>query len=63
MTNSIMFFIGLGIVLMYTFFLIRIITKPNNSNNKITQEIVDVLDLDGMGNQGRIPSKKPKNRA
>ena len=26
-------------------------------------EPYDQVDLDGMGNQGRIPDKKPKNRA
>ncbi len=63
MTNSLMFFIGLGIVLVYTFFLLRIILKQHKSEKKVPHSSVDVMDLDGMGNQGRIPTKKAKNRA
>ncbi|MFL2575856.1 MAG: hypothetical protein ACJ0QD_01605 [Flavobacteriaceae bacterium] len=63
MTNSIMFFVGLGIVLVYTFFLIGIISKQNKAVKKQTPLEVDVLDMDGMGNQGRVPTKAAKNRA
>ena len=63
MTNSIMFFIGLGIVLVYTFFLIGIISKQHKSRKKERPAAVDVLDMDGMGNQGRVPDKEVKNRA
>ena len=63
MTNSIMFFMGLGIVLVYTFFLIGIISKQHASRKKERPTAVDVLDMDGMGNQGRVPTKKSKNRA
>ena len=34
--------------------------KNQNENPKLE---VDVEDFDGIGNQGRIPNKKPKNRA
>ena len=34
-------------------------TKRDNSNRFET----DTLDYDGSGNFGRIPNKKPKNRA
>jgi pilus assembly protein TadC len=64
MTNSIMFFVGLGIVVVYTFFLIGIISKQNKAAKKDTPTAVDdVLDMDGMGNQGRVPTKAAKNRA
>ncbi|MAS68753.1 MAG: hypothetical protein CMC43_05420 [Flavobacteriaceae bacterium] len=63
MTNSIMFFIGLGIVLVYTFFLIAIISKQHKAAKKEQAASFDVLDMDGMGNQGRVPTKKAKNRA
>ena len=63
MTNSIMFFVGLVIVLVYTFFLIAIISKQNKAAKKEQAASVDVLDMDGMGNQGRIPTKEAKNRA
>jgi hypothetical protein len=58
-----MFFIGLGIVLVYTFFLIGIISKQHTSRKKERPTAVDVLDMDGMGNQGRVPTKESKNRA
>ena len=58
-----MFFVGLGIVLVYTFFLIGIISKQNKAVKKQTPSKVDVLDMDGMGNQGRVPTKLAKNRA
>ena len=34
-------------------------TKKDNSN----RVEIDTLDYDGSGNFGRIPNKKPKNRA
>ena len=58
-----MFFIGLGIVLVYTFLLIGIISKQHASRKKERHTAVDVLDMDGMGNQGRVPTKESKNRA
>jgi hypothetical protein len=59
-----MFFVGLGIVVVYTFFLIGIISKQNKAAKKDTPTAVDdVLDMDGMGNQGRVPTKAAKNRA
>lgn len=58
-----MFFIGLGIVLVYTFFLIAIISKQQKSVKNERPAAVDVLDMDGMGNQGRVPTKEAKNRA
>lgn len=63
MTNSIMFFVGLGIVVVYAFFLIGIISKQNKGAKKESPTAVDILDMDGMGNQGRVPTKAAKNRA
>jgi hypothetical protein len=60
-----MFFIGLGIVLVYTFFLIGIISKQHASRKKERPTAVDVLDMDGMGNQAKslvrllIPPPQP----
>ena len=56
-----MFFIGLAIFVVYMFFLLSIITKQHNIQKKI--RLNDDNDFDGMGNQGRIPEKKSKNRA
>ncbi len=56
-----MFFIGLVIFVIYMFFLLSIITKQHKIQKKM--RINDDNDFDGMGNQGRVPSKNPKNRA
>jgi len=63
MTNSVMFFIGLAIVVVYGYFLLSIITNQYNAKRRNTSDDFDVHDIDGMGNQGRFPNKKPKNRA
>jgi hypothetical protein len=61
MNNKLMFFIGLSIFVVYMFFLLSIITKQHNIQKSM--RLNDDNDFDGMGNQGRIPEKKSKNRA
>ncbi|RCL71549.1 MAG: hypothetical protein DBW73_04570 [Flavobacteriales bacterium] len=63
MTNKIMFFIGLAIVVIYSYFLLSIITSQYKTKQRNSADDYDLQDLDGMGNQGRVPNKKPKNRA
>lgn len=63
MTNKVMFFIGLAIFIVYAYFLLRIISRQHRIQRKEHANAYDQVDLDGMGNQGRIPDKKPKNRA
>jgi hypothetical protein len=63
MTNKIMFFFGLGIVVMYGYFLLSIITRQARGKRDQQLRSYDENDLDGMGNQGRVPNIKPKNRA
>ena len=58
-----MFFIGLAIFIVYAYFLLRIISRQHRIQRKEHANAYDQVDLDGMGNQGRIPDKKPKNRA
>lgn len=58
-----MFLIGLAIVVVYGYFFLSIVTDQYKSKQRNTAEDYDIQDLDGMGNQGRIPNKKPKNRA
>lgn len=58
-----MFFIGLGIVVVYSYFLLSIVTNQYNAKRRNNENDFDVFDTDGMGNQGRVPNKKPKNRA
>jgi len=63
MNNQIMLGIGLVIFVIYLYFLLSIIRKQNKNKGNRPFHTVDSNDFDGMGNQGRIPNKKPKNRA
>ena len=63
MINQVMFFVGLTIFIVYVYFLLRIIGRQHRIQRKEHANAYDQIDLDGMGNQGRIPDKKPKNRA
>ena len=63
MNNQVMFVFGFVIFVIYFYFLLSIIKKQNQIEDKEVMNIHDLNDLDGMGNQGRIPDKKPKNRA
>lgn len=58
-----MFVIGLAIVVIYSYFLLSIITSQYKTKQRNSADDYDLQDLDGMGNQGRVPNKKPKNRA
>lgn len=59
-----MFFIGLAIVVIYSLNpLLSIITSQYKTKQRNSADDYDLQDLDGMGNQGRVPNKKPKNRA
>lgn len=61
MSISIIFVIGLIVFFLFllgVFFNNREIKA--NSQSKIE---TDIIDYDGSGNFGRIPNKKPKNRA
>ncbi|MDG1023615.1 MAG: hypothetical protein P8I42_08180 [Flavobacteriaceae bacterium] len=63
MNNQIMFFVGLIIFIIYVYFLLSIIRKQHKIQRKENMNSYDSSDFDGIGNQGRIPDKKPKNRA
>ena len=63
MNNQIMFCIGLIILSIYAYFLFSIIKRQNKHQSREQMNVTDLNDLDGMGNQGRFPDKKPKNRA
>ena len=58
-----MFFIVLAIFVVYVYFLLKIISNQHKIQRKEHSTAYDTIDYDGMGNQGRIPEKKPKNRA
>lgn len=63
MNNQVMFIIGCVIFVIYVYFLLSIIRKQHKIQRKENMNTYDSNDLDGMGNQGRIPDKKAKNRA
>ena len=63
MNNKIMFIVGCVIFFVYIYFLLSIIRKQHKIQQKENMSFSDTNDLDGIGNQGRIPDKKPKNRA
>ncbi|MEN8845276.1 MAG: hypothetical protein ABF261_03245 [Candidatus Arcticimaribacter sp.] len=63
MSNQQMFLIGSIVFFTYLFFYTRIVIRDFGKNNKSENNFVDSNDFDGIGNQGRIPDKNPKNRA
>ena len=63
MSNQQMFFIGSIIFFTYLFFYVRIVLRDFGKDRNNEASFVDSNDFDGIGNQGRIPNKKPKNRA
>ena len=57
MNNKIMFVIGCIIFVVYVFFLLTIISKQHRIQAKENKNLHDPNDLDGIGNQGRFPTK------
>ena len=61
MSIQIIFFIG---VIVFGIFVTGVLLIPAESKPKSNDKIeTDILDYDGGGNYGRVPNKKPKNRA
>ena len=60
--NGIMFIVGSVIFVTYIYFYFKIIIGEHKDERQGFQSY-DTNDFDGIGNQGRIPDKKPKNRA
>ena len=63
MKNQIMFFVGVIIFIVYVYFLLTIVRKQHKIQSKENMNTYDSSDFDGIGDQGRIPNKKPKDRA
>ena len=63
MKNQIMFFVGVIIFIVYVYFLLTIVRKQHKTQRKENMNTYDSSDFDGIGDQGRIPNKKPKDRA
>ena len=61
MSVTVIFAVGLIVLIL---FLLGIFFNNKESQNKRRNKIeTDTVDYDGSGNFGRIPNKKPKNRA
>jgi hypothetical protein len=61
MSVTVIFAVGLIVFLL---FLLGIFFNNKESQNNRRNKIeTDTVDYDGSGNFGRIPNKKPKNRA
>lgn len=58
MNNKIMFIVGCIIFVIYVYFLLSIIRKQHKIQRKENIRSYDTNDIDGIGNQGRFPSKK-----
>jgi len=54
------FFVGAAIFAVYVWFTLWIIFDQNKKQREEDYPNVDVMDMDGVGNYGRIPNKKPK---
>ena len=63
MKNQIMFFVGVIIFIVYVYFLLTIVRKQHKIQRKENMNTYDSSDFDGIRDQGRIPNKKPKDRA
>lgn len=63
MNNQQMFLVGSIVFFIYLFFYMRIVIRDFNKADNDENGFVDSNDFDGIGNQGRIPNKQPKNRA
>ncbi|MBT4825933.1 MAG: hypothetical protein L7U59_01800 [Flavobacteriaceae bacterium] len=61
MSVSIIFAIGL--IVFFLFLLGIFFNNKESKANRRTKIETDTVDYDGSGNFGRIPNKKPKNRA
>ncbi|MDG1653458.1 MAG: hypothetical protein P8M02_09520 [Flavobacteriaceae bacterium] len=58
MNNKIMFIVGSVIFVIYVYFLLSIIRKQHKIQRAENTKSYDANDLDGIGNQGRFPTKE-----
>ena len=61
-----MFGVGFLIFILYVIFLVWNIVyngnKQEEENYPTISKINDIIDMDGMGNQGRVPTPKVKSK-
>ena len=60
---SILLIFGFGVLLLYYLLLEFFTVMKKKMMVNIGKIETDITDYDGGGNYGRIPDKKPKNRA
>ena len=58
-----MFIIGFVIFSAYVVVLMTVVVGQHRIQREEHKEAYDLQDEDGVGNYGRVPAKKPKNRA
>ena len=54
------FFVGAIIFVIYVWFTLWVIFSQNKKQREEDYPNIDIMDMDGIGNYGRIPNKKPK---
>jgi hypothetical protein len=60
---SISIIVAVGLVVFFLFLLGIFFNNKEVSDSRRNRIETDTVDYDGSGNFGRIPNKKPKNRA
>ena len=60
---SICIILASGLIVFFLFLLGIFFNNKEVEANKRSKIETDTIDYDGSGNFGRIPNKKPKNRA
>ena len=53
--NLLIFIFGFIIFIVYVYFLLTIISRQHKIQRNEHQNAYDIIDMDGIGNQGRFP--------
>ena len=60
---SLLLIFGFGVFVLLLFIIGIFYSNEEKNDDKLGKIETDITDYDGSGNYGRIPDKKPKNRA
>ena len=60
---SLLLIFGFGVFVVLLFIVGIFYSNEEKNDDKLGKIETDITDYDGSGNYGRIPDKKPKNRA
>jgi preprotein translocase subunit YajC len=55
--NLLIFIFGFIIFIVYVYFLLTIVSRQHRIQRNQHQNAYDEIDMDGIGNQGRFPTK------